>query len=77
MMSWIYLAIAVIFEIAVGIAAGKAAGFTRLWWTIATLVAGGIATSQAVAGALAAGAAGVSVGGGGRLHGVSNAACWW
>lgn len=43
-MSWVYLAIAVIFEIAVGIAAGKAAGFTRLWWTIATLVAGGIAT---------------------------------
>lgn len=43
-MSWFYLAIAVIFEIAVGIAAGKAEGFTRLWWTIATLAAGGIAT---------------------------------
>ncbi|MDA0634988.1 SMR family transporter [Nonomuraea sp. MCN248] len=43
-MSWLYLAIAVIFEIAVGIAAGKAQGFTRLWWTIGTLASGAIAT---------------------------------
>ncbi|EWS80553.1 DMT family transporter [Brachybacterium phenoliresistens] len=43
-MSWLYLAIAVVFEVAVGIAAGKANGFTHLWWTIATLVSGGIAT---------------------------------
>ncbi len=43
-MSWLYLAIAVVFEIAVGIAAGKAKGFTDLRWTIATLVSGAIAT---------------------------------
>ncbi|SMX99795.1 quaternary ammonium compound-resistance protein SugE [Brevibacterium iodinum ATCC 49514] len=43
-MSWLYLSIAVIFEIAVGISAGKAQGFTRLWWSVATLVSGGIAT---------------------------------
>ncbi|MFR9753634.1 DMT family transporter [Nocardia sp. 004] len=43
-MSWLYLGIAVIFEITVAIAAGKAAGFTNLRWTIATLVSGGIAT---------------------------------
>ncbi|RVW00826.1 DMT family transporter [Rhodococcus spongiicola] len=43
-MSWLYLGIAVIFEIAVGISADKAQGFTKLWWTIATLVTGGIGT---------------------------------
>lgn len=43
-MSWIYLSIAVVFEIAVAISAGNAKGFTRLWWTIATLLSGGIAT---------------------------------
>lgn len=43
-MSWIYLGIAVAFEIAVGFAAGKAQGFTKPFWTIATLVSGGIAT---------------------------------
>ena len=43
-MSWLYLAIAVIFEVAVGILAGKARGFTKLWWTIATLITGAIAT---------------------------------
>jgi quaternary ammonium compound-resistance protein SugE len=43
-MSWLYLAIAVVFEVAVGFTAGKAAGFTRLWWTLATLLSGGIAT---------------------------------
>jgi len=44
MTSWIYLGIAVLFETSVAIAAGKAHGFTRLWWTIATLVSGAIAT---------------------------------
>ncbi|MGW4094463.1 DMT family transporter [Nocardia sp. NPDC004750] len=43
-MSWLYLAIAVIFEIAVGIAAGKANGFKHLWWTIATLATGAAGT---------------------------------
>ncbi|WP_295805679.1 multidrug efflux SMR transporter [uncultured Nitratireductor sp.] len=43
-MSWLYLGIAVIFEIAVAISAGNAKGFTRFWWTIATLVSGTIAT---------------------------------
>lgn len=43
-MHWLYLGIAVIFEIAVAIAAGKAQGFTRPTWTAATLVSGGIAT---------------------------------
>jgi len=43
-MNWFYLGIAVIFEIAVAISAGNAQGFTRLWWTIATLVSGAIAT---------------------------------
>lgn len=43
-MSWVYLGIAVIFEVAVAISASNAKGFTRLWWTIATLVSGGIAT---------------------------------
>ena len=43
-MSWLYLGIAVIFEIAVGLAAGKADGFKHRRWTIATLVFGAIAT---------------------------------
>lgn len=43
-MSWIYLGIAVIFEVAVGLLASKAQGFTKLGWTIATLVSGAIAT---------------------------------
>ena len=43
-MSWLYLAVAVVFEVTVGIAAGKAQGFTHLWWTIGTLVSGAIAT---------------------------------
>lgn len=43
-MSWLYLGIAVVFEIAVAISAGNAKGFTRPWWTIATLVSGAIAT---------------------------------
>ncbi|MBK0421892.1 QacE family quaternary ammonium compound efflux SMR transporter [Leucobacter sp. CSA2] len=43
-MHWISLAIAVLCEVAVGISAGKAHGFTRLWWTVATLISGAIAT---------------------------------
>lgn len=43
-MSWLYLGIAVIFEIAVAISAGRAMGFTRLSWTVATLISGAIAT---------------------------------
>lgn len=43
-MSWLYLGVAVIFEVAVGISAGKANGFTNLRWTITTLVSGAIAT---------------------------------
>lgn len=43
-MQWIYLAIAIVFEIVVAISASNARGFTRLWWTIATLVSGAVAT---------------------------------
>ncbi|WP_181763530.1 DMT family transporter [Streptomyces albidus (ex Kaewkla and Franco 2022)] len=43
-MHWLYLSVAVIFEITVAIAAGKAAGFTNRPWTIATLLSGAIAT---------------------------------
>jgi len=43
-MHWLYLAIAVIFEITVAIAAGKAEGFTDRRWTVATLLSGAIAT---------------------------------
>ncbi|OZA30044.1 MAG: ligand-binding protein SH3 [Hydrogenophilales bacterium 17-61-9] len=43
-MNWLYLGIAVIFEVVVAISAGNAKGFTRLWWTVATLVSGAIAT---------------------------------
>jgi quaternary ammonium compound-resistance protein SugE len=43
-MHWLYLGIAVIFEIVVAIAAGKAAGFRNLRWTAITLVSGGIGT---------------------------------
>lgn len=43
-MNWLYLAVAVVFEVAVGIAAGKANGFKDVKWTIATLVSGAIAT---------------------------------
>ncbi|MEQ7871639.1 multidrug efflux SMR transporter [Chromohalobacter salexigens] len=44
MISWLYLGVAVLFEISVAFSAGNAQGFTRLWWTIATLVSGAIAT---------------------------------
>jgi quaternary ammonium compound-resistance protein SugE len=43
-MNWLYLGIAVIFEIAVAISAGNAKGFTHLWWSISTLVTGAIGT---------------------------------
>ncbi|WP_248580436.1 SMR family transporter [Nocardioides sp. InS609-2] len=43
-MSWLYLGIATIFEVAVGIFASKANGFTKLSWTTGTLVSGAIAT---------------------------------
>nr|WP_308129410.1 multidrug efflux SMR transporter [Actinoplanes polyasparticus] len=43
-MSWFYLSIAVIFEVAVGLFASKAKGFTHAWWTVATLASGAIAT---------------------------------
>ncbi|MBL3671235.1 QacE family quaternary ammonium compound efflux SMR transporter [Streptomyces sp. M2CJ-2] len=43
-MQWLYLAIAVIFEIAVAIAAGKAEGFRNRVWTVVTLLSGAIAT---------------------------------
>ncbi|MCY7294989.1 DMT family transporter [Alteromonas sp. a30] len=44
MLSWIYLGIAVIFEITVAISAGNAQGFTKPGWTAATLISGAIAT---------------------------------
>ncbi|MDV6227720.1 multidrug efflux SMR transporter [Nitratireductor aquimarinus] len=43
-MHWLYLGIAVIFEVAVAISAGRAKGFTQPFWTAATLVSGAIAT---------------------------------
>ncbi|MFE3459041.1 DMT family transporter [Nocardiopsis aegyptia] len=43
-MSWLYLGIAVVFEVAVALSASNARGFTRLWWSVATLASGGIAT---------------------------------
>lgn len=43
-MAWIYLGIATLFEIAVGISAGKAKGFTHVGWTASTLISGAIAT---------------------------------
>ncbi len=43
-MPWLYLAIAVVFEVAVAICAGKAQGFAHRGWTIATLITGGLGT---------------------------------
>lgn len=43
-MHWLHLGIAVIFEITVALAAGRAQGFTRPGWTAATLLSGAIAT---------------------------------
>ena len=43
-MHWLHLAIAVVFETAVAICAGKAEGFAHRGWTVATLVTGGLGT---------------------------------
>ncbi|THA26845.1 multidrug efflux SMR transporter [Streptomyces sp. RKND-216] len=43
-MHWLHLAVAVVFEIAVAMAAGKAEGFRNRPWTAATLVSGAFAT---------------------------------
>ncbi|KOU53795.1 DMT family transporter [Streptomyces sp. WM6378] len=43
-MQWLYLAIAVVFEIGVAIAAGKAEGFRNRKWTTVTLVSGALGT---------------------------------
>ncbi len=43
-MSWLYLGVAVVFEVTVAISASKAEGFTHPRWTAATLVSGAIAT---------------------------------
>ena len=43
-MQWLYLAIAVVFEIGVAIAAGKAEGFRNRKWTAVTLVSGALGT---------------------------------
>lgn len=43
-MSWIYLLIAVVFEVAVGIFASKAQGFKNIPWTVATLLSGAAGT---------------------------------
>ncbi|MBO6922734.1 multidrug efflux SMR transporter [Boseongicola sp. H5] len=43
-MHWLYLIIAVLFEISVAIAAGKSEGFKNVKWTVITLVSGVIAT---------------------------------
>lgn len=43
-MHWIHLGIAVLFEIAVAISAGKADGFQNWFWTAATLISGICAT---------------------------------
>lgn len=43
-MHWLYLGIAVIFEVAVAISAGKSQGFTNAKWTTSTLVSGAIGT---------------------------------
>ncbi|QNE21791.1 multidrug efflux SMR transporter [Kribbella qitaiheensis] len=43
-MHWLYLGVAVVFEIAVAVSASKAGGFRRPGWTAATLLSGGVAT---------------------------------
>lgn len=43
-MHWLYLGVAVVFEVVVAVAAGKAEGFRRPAWTAVTLVGGGAAT---------------------------------
>ena len=43
-MHWVHLSIAIVFEVAVAICAGKAEGFAHRGWTVATLVIGGLGT---------------------------------
>lgn len=43
-MHWLYLAVAVVFEIAVAVSAGKAQGFKHRGWTAATLLTGALGT---------------------------------
>lgn len=43
-MHWLHLSIAIVFEVAVALAASKANGFAHRGWTLVTLAAGGIAT---------------------------------
>lgn len=43
-MHWLYLGIAVVFEIAVAMCARNAHGFTHRGWTAGTLVTGGLGT---------------------------------
>lgn len=43
-MHWLYLGIAIVFEIAVAISAGRAKGFTDRRWTAATLITGALGT---------------------------------
>lgn len=43
-MHWLFLGIAVVFEIIVALSAGKAQGFTKPGWTVVTLLSGGTAT---------------------------------
>lgn len=39
-MSWLYLSVAVIFEVVSGFSAGNAQGFRHRWWTFSTLATG-------------------------------------
>ncbi|MBB3052056.1 quaternary ammonium compound-resistance protein SugE [Prauserella isguenensis] len=43
-MHWLFLAVAVVLEIAVALSASRAQGFTRPGWTITTLLSGAVAT---------------------------------
>ncbi|TQN33316.1 quaternary ammonium compound-resistance protein SugE [Haloactinospora alba] len=43
-MHWLYLALAVVFEITFALCANASEGFTRLWYSVLTLVVGAAAT---------------------------------
>lgn len=43
-MQWLYLSVAVVFEIAVALSAGRAQGFSHRGWTALTLVTGAMGT---------------------------------
>ncbi|MCF6522282.1 multidrug efflux SMR transporter [Streptomyces sp. JJ36] len=43
-MHWLHLSVAVVFEITVALAAGKAEGFRNRTWTLVTLLSGATAT---------------------------------